>query len=275
MSSQLLLTALPRIPLVQHGDNLTALILDGLKAAELTLQTGDMIVLAQKIVSKAEGRMVDLEAVVPSERAQEIAEITLKDPRLIELILSESTEVLRLTKGCKEKNKEGLIIVRHRLGFVLANAGVDMSNVSQHAGISHSLGFAEGREFPRALLLPQNPDRSCERIRSALLESTGVRVGIIINDSHGRSWRNGTIGVALGVAGIPALQDMRGWPDLYGRKLKTTEVGYSDEIASAASLLMGQSKEGRPIVHMRGLKYEPRSASVQELLRPKESELFL
>lgn len=265
MLSELVLTALPQIPLVQKGDDLTSTILRGLNEADLALQNGDILVLARKIVSKSEGRAVDLKDVVPSARAHEIAEITLKDPRLVELILSESTEVVRVTKGCKEENKEGQIIVRHRLGYVLADAGIAMSkdNGSQFNCKTESFDSSVRRESPLVLLLPANPDRTCERIRNALLKNRGAHVGIIIIDSHERSLRQGTIGIALGVAGVP--QEVRGWPDLFNKKLTTREVGLFDKLSAAASVL-SQSQEGRPIVHMRGLKYESRPAAVKTLV---------
>ncbi len=251
---KMVLNALPNIPFIQKGDDLAKIIQQGLEGAGLSLENGDVLVIAQKIVSKSEGRLVDLDSVIPSERALELAKITNRDPRLVELILSESKEVLRHTP-------QGLIIVRHRLGFVMANAGIDMSNVPQSQ--------------ERALLLPKDPDATCESLRNGLLEQTGAKIGIIINDSHGRAWRNGTVGVALGAAGVPALQDMRGWPDLFNRKLQSTFVGYADELASAASLLMGQSGEGTPIIHIRGFFFEARQSMAQELVRPQTQDLFV
>jgi coenzyme F420-0:L-glutamate ligase / coenzyme F420-1:gamma-L-glutamate ligase len=213
----------------------------------------DVLVFAQKIVSKAEGRIVELHTVRPSGRAQALADRTGKDPRVVELILAESQEVLR--------SRPGAIIVSHRLGFVMANAGIDQSNVR-----------VEGREA--ALLLPLDPDASCASLRQRFNELTGVNVGVIINDSHGRAWRNGTVGVALGVAGLPGLLDLRGKPDLFGRALRITEVGIADEIAAAASLLMGQSDEGLPVVLMRGLKQSRGDGNAQELVRPRDQDLF-
>ncbi len=256
-------TALSTIPLVQAGDNLAELILKSCDDVNLTLCAGDVLVLAQKIVSKAEGQEVLLETIVPSPRAVELAEFTNKDPRLVQLILNESNEIIRASPGDKEKNFSGHLIVRHRLNHILANAGIDMSNVMQ------------GQQDERALLLPQNPDQSCESIRCQLRQQTGVDLGIIINDSLGRAWRHGTVGVALGVAGIPALLDLRGHPDLFGRALKTSQLGFADEIASAASLLMGQGNEKRPVIHIRGLTFHARPASVQELIRPATADLFL
>jgi coenzyme F420-0:L-glutamate ligase / coenzyme F420-1:gamma-L-glutamate ligase len=247
----LVLTALPGIPLIAAGDNLAAVVVTSLRDAGLALATGDVLVLAQKIVSKAEGRSVDLATVTPSPRAVALAEETGKDARIVELILAESTEVLR--------HRPGVLIVAHKLGLVLANAGVDRSNV-------------DGREH--VLLLPRDPDRSCAELRRAIAAATGVEVGVMIIDSIGRAWRNGTIGTAIGVAGLPGLLDLRGTPDLYGRPLETTEVGLADELAAAASLVMGQTGEGRPVVLARGLGYGRRDGTARELVRPREKDLF-
>ena len=246
-----MLTPLGGIPMVKAGDDLAAIILAVLRASERSLQAGDVLVLAQKIVSKAEGRAVDLRTVTPSARALKLGEACEKDPRLVELILSESTDVLR--------HRPGVIIVAHRLGMVLANAGIDRSNVG---GEDH------------ALLLPVDPDRGSADIRRRLTEATGVDVGVMIIDSIGRAWRNGTVGTAIGVSGLPGLLDLRGRPDLFGRALETTEVGLADELAAAASLVMGQAGEGRPVVLARGLGYERRDGSGQELIRAREKDLF-
>jgi coenzyme F420-0:L-glutamate ligase/coenzyme F420-1:gamma-L-glutamate ligase len=212
---------------------------------------GDVLVFAQKIVSKAEGRTADLATVVPSARAIDLAEKTLKDPRLVELILSESSEVLR--------HRPGVLIVLHRLGLILANAGIDRSNVA-------------GAE--RALLLPVDPDASAARIRADLRTKTGVDVPVLIIDSIGRAWRLGTVGTAIGVSGMAALLDLRGQLDLHGRPLETTEIGLADELAAAASLTMGQAAEGTPIVLARGVPYSRRDGRATELLRPKDKDLF-
>ena len=249
--ADLILTPLRGIPIVKPGDDLAAIILAALRASDHSLAAGDILVIAQKIVSKAEGRIVDLRTVTPSARAVTLAKATEKDPRIVELILAESTDVLR--------HRPGALIVAHRLGMVLANAGIDQSNVS-------------GDEL--ALLLPLDPDRSCGAIRRALAAATGVDVGVMIIDSIGRAWRNGTIGTALGVSGLPGLLDLRGAPDLFGRTLETTEVGLADELAAAASLVMGQAGEGRPVVLARGVGYARREGSAQELIRPREKDLF-
>jgi coenzyme F420-0:L-glutamate ligase/coenzyme F420-1:gamma-L-glutamate ligase len=252
----LTLTPLPGIPLIQPGDALPDLVLDSLSRAGLSLADGDILVLAQKIVSKAEGRLVNLASVKPSARAQELATLTQKDPALVELNLQESHEILRLGPGT--------MIVEHRLGFVCANSGIDHSNVRGEG--------TAGEEW--VLLLPEDPDSSAARIRQALEEASGVRLGVLIIDSHGRAWRNGTVGVTIGLSGLPGLVDLRGQPDLFGYTLKITQVGAADELAAAASLVMGQAAEGTPVIHVRGFPYPLREASLQELLRPKEQDFF-
>ena len=249
---ELTLTALPGIPEVTAGADLAALLLEALGRANRVLRTGDVLVIAQKIVSKAEGRMMRLAEVSPSARAEGLGRAAEKDPRLVELLLRESREVLRV--------KPGVVIVEHRLGFVMANAGIDQSNVP-------------GAE-PAALLLPEDPDASARRIRDELKRRADVEVGIVINDSFGRAWRNGVAGVAIGVAGMPALVDLRGRADRGGRALKVTQVAAADELAAAASLLMGQSDEGLPAVLARGFPYARRAGSAAELVRPRAEDLF-
>jgi coenzyme F420-0:L-glutamate ligase/coenzyme F420-1:gamma-L-glutamate ligase len=254
IASEIRLIGLSGIGLVREGDDLKALIVQALAASSLSLLDGDVLVIAQKIVSKSEGRLRKLSTVSPSNEAVMLAQRTGKDARLIELILSESAAVLRYTQD--------LIIVEHRLGFVMANAGIDQSNVDS------------GPEGDSVLLLPSDPDGSCAAIRQKLREQGSADVGVIINDSHGRAWRNGTVGVAIGVAGLPAVVDLRGTPDLYDRKLRSTEIGLADEIAAAASLLMGQSAEGRPVVLVRGVPYARRDGCSHELVRARERDLF-
>lgn len=257
MVHHLTLTALPGIPLVEPGDDLASLTRQALDRAGLVLEAGDVMVVAQKVVSKSEGRLVDLATVKPSGRALEIAKQAEKDPRVIEVILGETAQVIRV--------RPGVVIVEHRLGFVCANAGVDHSNVRGPAS----------RSGEWVLLLPVDPDRSAAELRRRLRETTGLEsLGVLINDSHGRAWRNGTVGVALGAAGFPALMDLRGRPDLFERALQVTQVGLADEIAAAASALMGQADEGRPIVHVRGVPYPLREGSATELLREKSLDLF-
>lgn len=255
-ASHVTLTALPEMPLVRPGDDVAALILAGLKAAKLTLVSGDVIAVAQKIISKAEGRLVKLTEVIPSARAHELAAITQKDPRFVEVVLSESKEVLR--------TRFNTLIVEHRLGFVCANAGVDRSNVGPHG---------EGHD-EYLLCLPRDPDGACQQLRERFRAATGAEVAVIINDSHGRAWRQGTVGVAIGVAGFPALLDMRGHRDLFDYTLQVTQIGLADELAAAASLLMGQADEGRPVIHIRGVPYPFREGDGQELIRPKKMDLF-
>lgn len=252
----LTLTALPEIPLIQPGDDLAGIMLHAVNHIGLQLQDGDILVVAQKIVSKAEGRLVRLSQVSPSPRAVQLAVETNKDPRLIELVLRESRVVLR--------TRPGTIIVEHRLGFVCANAGIDHSNVGAGGDLSEDW----------MLLLPENPDASAQRLRQCLEEYTGARIGILIIDSHGRAWRLGTVGIAIGLAGMPGLADLRGQPDLFGYSLRVTEVGVADELAAAASLVMGQAAEGTPVVHVRGFPYPLREAALPELIRPENQDLF-
>ncbi len=250
----LLITALPNIPDIHPGDNVAELVLSALAAAGLTLQNGDILAVAQKIISKAEGRLVNLAAVNPSEQAVEVAAQSEKDPRLVELILQESDEISRL--------KQGVLIVRHRLGFTSANAGIDRSNV----------GPADDAEC--VLLLPVDPDKSAKNIRQTICDRSGIDVGVIITDSHGRPFRLGTVGVAIGVAGLPALWNRRGEEDRYGYTLQHTDVGVADEIAAAAGLLMGQAGEGLPVVLIRGLTLPAQEGRASDLVRPKELDLY-
>jgi coenzyme F420-0:L-glutamate ligase/coenzyme F420-1:gamma-L-glutamate ligase len=252
----LTITSLSGIPIIRPGDNLVDLIRTALARTGITLQDGDILVLAQKIVSKAEGRLVNLAGVRPSQRAAALGAQIDKDARLVELVLQESREVLR--------TRPGTIIVEHRLGFVCANAGIDHSNV---AGTGN-----EDEEW--VLLLPEDPDGSAQRIRRGLEEACGVHLGVMIIDSHGRAWRQGTVGAAIGLSGMPGLVDLRGTPDLFDYTLRITQVGAADELAAGASLLMGQAAEGTPAVHVRGFPYPLREGSITELLRPREQDLF-
>src|SRR5690348_5179797 len=238
--------------MVCEGDDISALIIAGLGSRELC--AGDVIVVAQKIVSKAEGRNVDLSTVAPSAEAERLAAEVGKDPRLVQVILSESTRVVR--------SRPNLIIVQHRLGFVMANAGVDHSNVAPADGVD------------RVLLLPRDPDASAEVLRGRLQQRYGVPIGVIISDSFGRAWRRGTCGIAIGAAGLPSLIDLRGQPDLFGRTLEVSIIGFADEIAAAASLLQGQAAEAQPVVLVRGLSWTAPAACAAELVRPIEEDLF-
>ncbi len=252
----LVLTPLPDIPLIRPGDHLADILLSSLNAGGIALLDGDIIVLAQKIISKAEGRLVDLATVTPSSQALDLAARCAKDPRLVELILRESNEVLRI--------RPGTIIVEHRLGFISASAGIDHSNVQ---------GDGE-RPEDWVLLLPVDPDRSAAEIRKQLEAASGKRLGVMIIDSHGRAWRLGTLGVAIGLSGLPGVVDQRGWEDLFGYRLQITIVGAADELAAAASLVMGQAAEGTPAVHVRGFPYPLREGSLREILRPRGEDLF-
>jgi coenzyme F420-0:L-glutamate ligase/coenzyme F420-1:gamma-L-glutamate ligase len=246
--------ALAGVPSIRAGDDLVELIVSALKLNDVTPRARDVLVVAQKIVSKAEGRVVDLVTIEPSEKALALAADVDKDPRLVELILSESVRVVRA--------RPGVLIVEHRLGFILANAGVDQSNVAPADG-SH-----------RVLLLPENPDRSAEALRRGLAELTGVDVGVVINDSFGRPWRLGTAGVAIGAAGLPALIDLRGRPDLFGRKLEASVIAFADEIAATASLLMGQADEALPAVLIRGLRWSAPESTAASIIRSPKEDLF-
>ena len=248
------LFALPGIPMVRPGDDLSALIGDGFARAGEAAAVGDVLVVAQKIVSKSEGRYADLTAIEPGPRARALAESTNKDPRLVELILRESRNVVR--------HRPGVIIVEHRLGFVMANAGIDSSNV-EPAGADE-----------RVLLLPRDPDGSARRIGQAVSARAGADCAVIVNDSVGRAWRVGTVGLALGAAGLPSLLDLRGRSDLFGRPLAVTQVALADELAAAASLLQGEADEGMPVVVVRGLAAAGRGASGAALIRDEADDLF-
>ena len=248
------LTPLPDIPMVRPGDDLARLMIGACENNALAPADGDIVVVAQKIVSKAEGRYVDLAKICPSPRAAKLAAEVDKDPRLVEVILAESRRVVR--------KRPGVLIVEHRLGFIMANAGVDHSNIDPDVGAEP------------VLLLPSDPDASAAGLHKRLTAQFRKRLGVIITDSWGRAWRRGTVGVALGVAGLPALIDMRGRPDLFGRELRVTQTGFADEIASAASLLMGQADEARPMVLLRGLAWADAPAPGATLVRPPEEDLF-
>ena len=251
----LTLTPLLNFPLIRQDDNLADILVKSLQETQIELQDNDIIVLAQKIVSKSEGRMVNLATVTPSQHAIELAQKADKDPRVMELMLQESNEVLRI--------RVGTIIVEHKLGFVCANAGIDHSNV-----------MSGGNTEDYVLLLPEDPDRSARNIREKIKQTTGKNIGVMIIDSHGRAWRNGTVGICIGLSGLPAIIDERGWKDLFGYTLKITVVGVADELAAAASLVMGQAAEGTPAVHVRGFPYPLGEGTLKELIRPKEQDMF-
>jgi coenzyme F420-0:L-glutamate ligase / coenzyme F420-1:gamma-L-glutamate ligase len=246
--------ALNGLPLIKAGDDLVELIASSLKRNGVEPRAQDVLVVAQKIVSKAEGRMVDLATINPSAEAIALAADVDKDARLVEVILSESVRVVRARRN--------VLIVEHRLGFIMANAGVDQSNV----------GPADGPQ--RVLLLPKHPDRSAAALRHGLTALTGADLAVVINDSFGRAWRQGTAGVAIGVAGLPGLVDLRGRPDLFGRTLEVSVIGFADEVAAAASLVMGQADEASPVVLIRGLRWSAPASTAASIVRAPNEDLF-
>jgi coenzyme F420-0:L-glutamate ligase / coenzyme F420-1:gamma-L-glutamate ligase len=248
------LISVPGVPLIEPGTDLVSLICDISQNQGPALRDDDVLVLAQKIVSKAEGRYVDLAAIEPGEQARALSTQVQKDPRLVEVILSQSRKVLR--------HRPGVLIVEHKLGYVLADAGVDQSNVDPQRGVKP------------VLLLPEDPDRSARLLHEGLRLKLGKNIAVVINDSLGRAWRRGTVGIALGAAGLPALADLRGRPDLYGRPLQVSETGFADEIAAAASLLMGQADEATPIIVVRGLTWSAKASPAGQLLRDPTEDLF-
>jgi coenzyme F420-0:L-glutamate ligase / coenzyme F420-1:gamma-L-glutamate ligase len=254
MVSEVSLKPLAGVGLIGPGDDLGAIAIAAFAETGLVPRDGDVLVVAQKIVSKAEGRYVDVASVRPSDRAIELAATLDKDPRFVEVVLSEARRVVR--------HRPGLLIVEHRLGFVMANAGVDHSNVAA----------PDGSE--RVLLLPLDPDGSARALREYLFAACGTRLGVVIADSFGRPWRKGTVGVAIGAAGLPAVVDLRGHPDLFERPLQVTETGFADEIAAAAGLLMGQANEGVPMVVVRGLSWTAPEMPAAAMVRPSEHDLF-
>lgn len=253
---QLVLTTLRGLPLIRAKDDICKIIWNAIVDNNIVIENGDILVIAQKIISKAEDRMVYLGSVKPSDRALQLAHITGKDPRFIELVLSESKKVLRV--------RENTIIVEHKNGFICANAGIDHSNVNGEGGSPEDW----------VLLLPEDADLSARMIKTRIDEFSEKEIGVLIIDSHGRAWRTGTVGITIGIAGLPALVDLRGVEDLFGYKLRITQVGAADELAAAASLMMGQSSEGSPVVHVRGFPYPLRESTLKELIRPADQDLF-
>ncbi len=250
---QIALYALPGIPDVQTGDDLVHIILDALERADIPLTDGDVVVVTQKIVSKAEGCAVRLTDVEPSPEAQAIAAASDKDPRLVEVILRGSRGVVR--------QREGVLIMETRHGWICANAGVDRSNVS-------------GPEGDIALALPEDPDASAQHIREGLMAATGADVAVIITDTHGRAWRLGTVNVAIGVAGMLPIADLRGQPDMFGYTLRVTTVARADELAAAAGLVTGQAAEGLPVVLIHGANYPRGDGRATDMQRPPDKDLF-
>jgi coenzyme F420-0:L-glutamate ligase / coenzyme F420-1:gamma-L-glutamate ligase len=244
--------ALPDVPLVKAGDNLPQLIIEGLERAGFHLQNGDIISIASKIISKSEGRFVTLADVVPGTEALEVAEKAAKDPRVVELVLQEAKSISRMRKG--------VLVTEHRLGFISANSGIDASNVDASQ--------------EKVLLLPKDPDASAEAIRQSLEAQTGAEIAVIITDTHGRPFRLGNVGVAIGVAGMQALVDRRGEPDLFGRILQATVLGYADMVASTAHLLTGEGAEGLPIVLIRGLQFPKGEGKASDMNRPASEDMY-
>lgn len=244
--------AIPDLPLIQAGDDIVEIIMAKADAADLKLKAGDVLVIASKIVAKAEGRYVKLADVSASTEAVALAQETGKDPRLVELILQESATVSR--------RRMGVLVTEHRLGFVSANAGIDQSNIE--AGDQ------------AALLLPQDPDDAAARIRATIAQRAGINIAVVISDTHGRAFRVGNVGVAVGAAGLPAVKDFRGRRDLYGRILEVTQLAYADLIASAAHLLTGEADEGLPAVLIRGLDLGSRHGRAKDMIRAPEHDLY-
>ena len=247
------LLAVSHLPFVKEGDDLAELIIAAALESQVEIRDGDILVVAQKIVSKAEGRGRRLDLVTPSPAAVELAGTVRKDARLVELILAESRSVVRAVPN--------VLITEHRLGFIMANAGIDQSNVETPDG-------------PVALLLPESPDKSCTVLRNRIESRLGVRIAVMMNDSFGRPWRNGVTGVCLGASGVAVLLDRRGSTDLFGRQLEVTMVAAGDELAAAASLVMGQGKEGIAAVIVRGYSVPDDAQSALALIRPRDTDLF-
>jgi len=248
------LLAIENIPLIEPGDDLVSILIQTIKEEKIKLRRGDILVIAQKVVSKSENRYAYLNDVVPSSEAIRIAKNSDKDPKLVQLILNESVKVIRQGRG--------VIVVENKLGFIHANAGIDKSNIESDT------------DNPKVLLLPKDPDNSALKIKEEIFRQTKLKVGIIINDSSGRAWRKGIVGIAIGSSGVEVLLNLRGQKDLYGNALEITEVGRVDEIASAASLLMGQANEGLPVIIVRGIPETSKVNNVKSILRDKSEDLF-
>lgn len=238
---------------MEPGNNIAALIWQTLQEHHIALENDDILVVTQKVISKAENQIVPLDVISLSEEAKLLSEETGKEPALCQVILDQSNEILR--------KRPGLIISEHRIGFVCANAGVDHSNLDQ-------------TESQRVLCLPENPDRSADQIRLFLESKTGKNIGVLIIDSHGRAWRLGTVGVSIGTSMVPELVNKIGDQDLFGRELRVTVIGAADQLAAAAALVMGEADEGIPVVHVRGFPYPLRSSSIDEVIRPRNKDMF-
>jgi coenzyme F420-0:L-glutamate ligase/coenzyme F420-1:gamma-L-glutamate ligase len=259
-ASRLEVVAVGHLPLFHAGDDLAAAVKTGLARDGLTLRDGDVLVVASKAVSRAEGRFVDLSTITASDRALDLARVTGKDARWVELVLRESTEISRQGPGA--------LVVRHKLGFVSADAGIDMSNARP------SLELQPAGSGPWVLLLPEDPDRSAEALRASLTGAGGARIGVVVSDSFGRPFRLGTVGGAIGVAGLPALWDKKGEPDLFERPLEHTLTALADQVAAAADLVAGQGSERRAAVLVRGLSFEVGTHGAHDLVRPRDKDLY-
>ncbi len=251
-SKRLEVLTVPGIPLVHAGDDIAALLTSALRQSAMELLDGDVVVVAQKLVSKAEGRTRRLSEVVAGDAARELAAATDKEPAMVQLILDESRAILR--------HRPGVIIAEHKLGMVLANAGIDRSNVD--------------RDRDLVLLFPENPDESAKRLKESWHDEFGTHVGVIIADSVGRAWRMGTIGMAIGCAGVEALKNLRGRQDMFGRELEVSEHAVADSIASTAELLLGEADEATPIVIVRGLAEGTSAQTSRTLLRRADEDMF-
>jgi coenzyme F420-0:L-glutamate ligase/coenzyme F420-1:gamma-L-glutamate ligase len=251
-------TAVPGVPLVGRGDDVPALVARALAGAGIALADGDVLVVTSKLLSRSEGRFFEIPKVEPSARAVELGAAIGKDPRVVELILRESIGISRQSRG--------VLVVRHRLGFIAANAGIDASNAVPPD--------APPGSGPWALLLPTDPDASARAVRARLEADSGARVGVVISDSFGRPFRLGTVGAAIGVAGLPPVWDRRGELDLFQRPLEITMTALADQVAAAADLVAGQAAEGRPLVHVRGLKWDPTDRGAADLVRDPREDLY-
>ena len=245
--------AIPGIPLIQPGDDILAILLQRVAAAGMTWRDGDVLVVSSKIIAKAEGRQVALSEVSPSAAAKEVADETGKDARLVELVLRESISVSR--------KRRGVLVTQHRLGFVSANSGLDQSNI-------------EGGEN-EAILLPIDPDRTAAELRAGLRHELGLDIAVVVSDTHGRPFRVGNVGVAIGAAGLPAVRDLRGRKDLYGRALEVTQQAFADLVASTAHLLCGEADEGYPAIVLRGIDLTGPPGVAADLNRTPEHDLYL
>jgi coenzyme F420-0:L-glutamate ligase/coenzyme F420-1:gamma-L-glutamate ligase len=257
-ADRLEVVAVPGMPIIGRGDDLPGIVARALESARIALVDGDVLVVTSKVVSRAEGRFLELPRVEPSARAFDLAQKVGRDPRFIELILRESLAVSRQGKG--------VLVVRHRLGFVVANAGIDASNAVP--------SDAPPGTGPWALLLPAAPDASARAIRVRLEAGSGARVGVVVSDSFGRPFRLGTVGAAIGISGLPPLWDRRGEPDLFGRPLEQTVTALGDQVAAVADLVAGQAAEARPLVLVRGLRFDPSEDAATALLRPPDEDLY-